>query len=709
MDQALPPCRHRGEQIAPGSFVCTSPQLVLTAGGVPASFCRHKCPYVNHNGQAAAASASCPSRPGLRLVRPAEAVIGHGFHRSGWPYAYEHLLSLTSEAGILFDDFVEQRFCYRQQAPPYGEPWIGVFHHPPKIPPMVNPRLRLDVMMETPSWRISQHHLLGGITLSQYLADYLSDCLDIPIHVVKHPSESPEQGWCPERFFHNPTRTVAQIGWFLRNTQAIYQVPQVPGYRRLRVLPHFPSTLQYDRQVQLHWGHRGDRPLHGGVEEQAFLDEDDYDNLLASAVILNEMFEASANNVVVECIARGTPLIVNRHPAVVEYVGENYPLLFDDIREVPSLLADDRILEGHRYLIGQDRRWLRGTVFRETLASAVERIAGSGQSNGKDPNPQDTESSGTEQANNERANNELNKVPRQKLSFQSPLAVHSERIVNLHHSRQAVLSKKSTGYKRFVVFTLGRTGSTLLMEWLGAHPAAVALGEPFNLNFDAFRPVLPSREEALRYWLGGGRLVSRPPELCGAQHASCEQILRYYIWHDGYRGQAQAVGFKLLASQIRSDGAFPDLRRALEAVLPQSCVVLLTRHNLLRRCLSERVANQIRQWHVWDESRRLPRPRICLESTELRAAFEHAERSQQMLAELASLSQSHCQLSYEELVNNPGEIWTKVQRFLELPEVPLPQVKLQPTETRLLQDAIENYHQLKSEFVGSPWQRHFDE
>ena len=37
------------------------------------------------------------------------------------------------------------------------------------------------------------------------------------------------------------------------------------------------------------------------------------------------LVDASANNAVIDCIARATPLLVNPHPAVIEYFGADYP------------------------------------------------------------------------------------------------------------------------------------------------------------------------------------------------------------------------------------------------------------------------------------------------------------------------------------------------------------------------------------------------
>jgi len=50
-------------------------------------------------------------------------------------------------------------------------------------------------------------------------------------------------------------------------------------------------------------------------------------------------------NTVLECFVRNTPIIVNRHPAVVEILGENYPLYYRDYYEVPGLLENTGIIE----------------------------------------------------------------------------------------------------------------------------------------------------------------------------------------------------------------------------------------------------------------------------------------------------------------------------------------------------------------------------
>ena len=48
-DAAMPACRHRGAEFAPGRWTCSSPRLVVPKG-VTADLCRTVCPYVDHDG-----------------------------------------------------------------------------------------------------------------------------------------------------------------------------------------------------------------------------------------------------------------------------------------------------------------------------------------------------------------------------------------------------------------------------------------------------------------------------------------------------------------------------------------------------------------------------------------------------------------------------------------------------------------------------------
>ena len=82
-----------------------------------------------------------------------------------------------------------------------------------------------------------------------------------------------------------------------------------------------------------------------------FLSNDDYDDLLTENIVFLDFYDTSANNAVIECIARGTPILVCRHPAVEEYLGEDYPLFYDNYRQAVELIqSESKIYQATMYL-----------------------------------------------------------------------------------------------------------------------------------------------------------------------------------------------------------------------------------------------------------------------------------------------------------------------------------------------------------------------
>jgi hypothetical protein len=74
------------------------------------------------------------------------------------------------------------------------------------------------------------------------------------------------------------------------------------------------------------------------------LSDEEYDHLLSENLVFLNLFGSSANNTVVECIVRHTPIVVNRLPALEEYLGKDYPLFYDNLTQAAELIADTEAL-----------------------------------------------------------------------------------------------------------------------------------------------------------------------------------------------------------------------------------------------------------------------------------------------------------------------------------------------------------------------------
>ena len=78
---------------------------------------------------------------------------------------------------------------------------------------------------------------------------------------------------------------------------------------------------------------------------------------MSSNITFVDLYDSSANNAVIESIARATPLLVNPLPAVVEYLGKDYPFYFENLGEAAKKAENfDLVEETHLYLLNCETR-----------------------------------------------------------------------------------------------------------------------------------------------------------------------------------------------------------------------------------------------------------------------------------------------------------------------------------------------------------------
>ena len=316
-------------------------------------------------------------------------------HRSGWPYVVEALQQARTGDRLALVDYVERTFKYnpdrsgvqrllrdwalqvlplRWVSPTQGTPWVGIFHHPPNLPEWFDPAAPLPTIFAGGRFRRSRPYLRGAIALSDYLAEWLRDELGVPTLAIKHPTEFPASTFSWDAFASNPDKKVVQIGWYLRNYRAIYQVPVPETLQKVHLAQQGAAIAEAKRRTDRYSPYRG-RPDRGDVRTLSWLENEEYDRLLTENIVFLELFDASANNAIIEAIVRETPVVVNRHPAVVEYLGANYPLLYTTLDEVPDLLRMARLKEAHDYLHAMDKSDLRITHFITTVQRFLSEIS----------------------------------------------------------------------------------------------------------------------------------------------------------------------------------------------------------------------------------------------------------------------------------------------------------------------------------------------
>ena len=108
-------------------------------------------------------------------------------------------------------------------------------------------------------------------------------------------------------------------------------------------------------------------------EENTFaldrLEDHEYDQMLCENIVFLDLYTTSANNAVIESIARGTPILINRLPATEEYLGKDYPFYFESWDEAAQKALDfDLVKTTHEYIMNsRTRKKLTAESFREAF------------------------------------------------------------------------------------------------------------------------------------------------------------------------------------------------------------------------------------------------------------------------------------------------------------------------------------------------------
>jgi tetratricopeptide (TPR) repeat protein len=316
-------------------------------------------------------------------------------HRSGWNVVLDALRPFHHSRGLLFDGFIESNFAWRHWSEevrpiqvllqlqldgvfdelattaergitPYREPWVGILHNPPNMPAWFHRKEAPQTIMAKAIWRESLPTCLGFFTFSRYHAEWLAAATHKPVSPLVFPTEIPERLFGFAAFLENRTKKIVQIGWWLRRLRAIHELPVAAdnplAYEKVRLVPRFfDGADDYLRRL-MEIERRETKALVAetavdNTQVMQHLANDAYDALLAENIAFVYLYDASANNAVVECIARGTPLLINRIPAVTEYLGDEYPFYYNDLYEAARKVQDlGCVRAAHEYLMQCDTR-----------------------------------------------------------------------------------------------------------------------------------------------------------------------------------------------------------------------------------------------------------------------------------------------------------------------------------------------------------------
>lgn len=363
-------------------------------------------------------------------------------HRSGWQFVYQNLLNLNNNrSNILLDLYVDRTFHWNYSVNkelgiiPYTKKWVGFVHHTfeTEFSEFNNHNL-----LTNPEFLQSLKYCNGIFVLSRYLqiefTRYFQNLnINVPVVQFTHPTEINVPRFCFQKFIENKDKKLIHIGGWLRNIfsfynlnltnvtlnikkaaikgsymnnyfppnnflEGLYKFLALPGFFNIdnitnaspncsnnnvtSITPNCSSNATItNNELQNNWSkhfYKYVQTLFKDIELIEKLSNQEYDHILTNNIVFLNLVDASAVNTVIECIIRHTPIIINKHPAIIELLGENYPLYYDNNYElntqITQLLSNvNKIKKAHVYLVNLDKTKFHIEFFKNQLINTLAK------------------------------------------------------------------------------------------------------------------------------------------------------------------------------------------------------------------------------------------------------------------------------------------------------------------------------------------------
>lgn len=322
----------------------------------------------------------------LNIANP----VSFSAHRAGWGYAMNHIMKYHDPKGILLDDFIDITFGYKYKENvaskkiPYKKPWIGFLHHPPTICPWYDTDYKnsidINSFLNSNEFKISAKYCECLFVLSDYLKTYLvhnfKHLKNIPIITIKHPTDLSAYKWDYKKFkalYSSNGLKVISIGYFLRNLASLFLLKSSKNLDKILLPSHLDLALQNLHNELIY--KKLDQSIDpSDVKIIDWQNDDFYDKILEQSVVFLDFYDTSCNNAIIESLVRSCPMIVNRHPAIEEYLGKEYPLFYDKLEDTKELITYDGIQNASEYLSKLSYKEYTGDFFAHELISQLSNL-----------------------------------------------------------------------------------------------------------------------------------------------------------------------------------------------------------------------------------------------------------------------------------------------------------------------------------------------
>jgi len=283
-------------------------------------------------------------------------------HRSGWKHVVAELSKI--EKDIYFEGYLDGFFGNGKQ---FNQPWIGFFHHTPTHHPLTNRIYNfnedrsLNGLIQSKAFLNSLNNCKGLFTLSEHCKEFIANRVNVDVHSLKLPTENVETFFDLNKFKAKPT--ICVVGHWQRLFGTFCNLNTT--FNR--------CILNWNKKNKVSWFLQK-HEIKSAIPILPTLTNTEYDEFLSKTVIFLELYDSNANNIIVECIVRNTPVVINRLPATEEYFGKNYPLFYTSKEQAETLLNTKSIKLAEEYLKSMDKSDLSLDSFVNKFKKLVSHL-----------------------------------------------------------------------------------------------------------------------------------------------------------------------------------------------------------------------------------------------------------------------------------------------------------------------------------------------
>ena len=193
---------------------------------------------------------------------------------------------------------------------------------------------------------------------------------NVPVESLLHPTPLNVNEFKLDEFLKKPQVTC--LGYWLRNFEPFWMLDTtMTKHVLLGRLPYAHRIYNEQQNEFVRKFKYTNEEAKGNVVVHKHLDNKKFDMFMTNTIGFLNLIDTSANNGVTDCIARNIPLLVNCLPAVVQYLGDDYPFYYNSLETANKKINDTELIkETYHYLKNMDKSKLDIHTFMEEFENS---------------------------------------------------------------------------------------------------------------------------------------------------------------------------------------------------------------------------------------------------------------------------------------------------------------------------------------------------